>query len=351
MHNRSEHSLADEAQRARATVESHVTSAVEYIEANYEGTDRLAIVVRNRVTGETIQRLATAKKIVTPEFQAWLRHKNARGTDIYISQNVLGAEARTRTKGDIDAIRHVYLDLDRNGDEALERVQRSEQVPQPNYVIKTSRRKYQIIWKVDGLTANQAESLQRALVAEFDGDPAATDSTRVLRLPGFNNKKYEQDDHVTAQSYSSQTYSLADFRLPTDERHQQDRVFAETPMRGAQTGEVSQSERDWAFARRHLAGGEPPETLIQAIAHFRQDKADPEYYSRQTVTRAYASVALSRGDDPAEVERRVAEIATHQGNPETYATDTVSEMQGREWNEKWSQSNPMRSSGFYSLKC
>ncbi len=329
MHNRSEHSLADEAQRVRATVESHVTSAVEYIEANYEGTDRLAIVVRNRGTGETIQRLATAEKIVSPEFQAWLRHKNACGADIYISQNALCAGARTRTKGDIETIRHVYLDLDRNGDEALERVQRSEQVPQPNCVLKTSPRKYQIIWKVDDMTANQAESLQRAMVTEFDGDPAATDSTRVLRLPGFNNKKYERDYSVTAQSYSSQTYSLADFRLPTDERHQQSRVFAEKPMRGAQASEVSQSERDWAFARRHLAAGEPPETLIQPIAHFRQDKADPEYYSRQTVTRVYASVALSRGDDPAEVERCVAEIATHQRDPDTYARDTVSEMQGR----------------------
>jgi len=300
----------------------------------------LAIVVRNRATGETIQRLATAEKIVSPEFQAWLRHKNARGADIYISQNVLGAEARTRTKGDIDAIRHAYLNLDRNADEALERVQRSEQVPQPNYVLKTSPSKYQIIWKVDGVTANQAESLQRAMVAEFDGDPAATDSTRVLRLPGFNNKKYEQDYSVTAQSYSSQTYSLAHFRFPTDERHQQDRVIAETSMRGAQASEVSQSERDWGYAKRHLATGEPPENLIQTLADLRQDQRNPEYYSRQPVTRAYASVALSRGDDPAEVQRRVAEIATHQRNPDTYARDTVSEMQGRKMEREMESEQP-----------
>src|SRR5271169_1515547 len=87
----------------------HSLGAVEYLERNYEPSDRLAIVVRNRLTGETTQRLASAEKIASPHFQAWLRHKNARGADIYISQNVFGPEARTRSKADVDKIRHVYL--------------------------------------------------------------------------------------------------------------------------------------------------------------------------------------------------------------------------------------------------
>ena len=91
-------------------------------------------------------------------------------------------------------------------------------VPEPNYVINTSPHKYQVIWKVQGITPSQAEALQKAIVEQFDGDPAATDSTRTLRLPGFNNKKYRQDYLVTAQAQSMQTYSLADFRLATDER-------------------------------------------------------------------------------------------------------------------------------------
>ena len=62
------------------------------------------------------------------------------------------------------------------------------------------------------------------------------------------------------------------------------------------------------------------------IADFRQDKADPEYYSRQTVTRAYASVALGRGDDPETIRHQVAELLTHQRDPEAYAEATVSEM-------------------------
>ena len=46
-------------------------------------------------------------------------------------------------------------------------------------------------------------------------------------------------------------------------------------VRGVQVGEITQSERDWAYAKRHLANGESPEALIRSIAHFRQDKARP----------------------------------------------------------------------------
>jgi hypothetical protein len=131
----------------------------------------------------------------------------------------------------------------------------------------------------------------------FDGDPAATDSTRTLRLPGFNNKKYGQEYLVRAQAQSTQTYSLADFRLPSDEREHHGRGYEPSTVRGVQAAEITQSERDWAFAKRRLANGESPEALIQTIANFRPDKPNPEYYSRQTVTRAYASVALSRGEE------------------------------------------------------
>ena len=92
------------------------------------------------------------------------------------------------------------------------------------------------------------------------------------------------------------------------------------------SGSLSEGWGSENYARRHLAGGVGPERLIQTIAHFRHDKDNPEYYSRQTVTRAYASVALGRGDNLAEVQQRVAELSTHQRNPESNARRTISEM-------------------------
>ena len=53
------------------------------------------------------------------------------------------------------------------------------------------------------------------------------------------------------------------------------------------SGRKSQSEHDWAYAKRALARGDDPETVIQRIADFRsEDKADPGYYARHTVMKA-----------------------------------------------------------------
>ena len=300
--------------------------AVEYIERNYQSSDRLAIVVRNRLTGETTQRLASAEKIANNDFQAWLRHKNAQGADIYISQNALRSDARTRSKADVDKIRHVYLDLDKNGEDAITKIGNSSVVPEPSFVIGTSPHKYQVIWRVADMAPIEAEALQKAMVTEFGGDPAATDSSRVLRLPGFQNKKYPKDYLVEAYAGSNQTYGLPDFKVPTDDRQSEIRTIDQTKDHGRKTIEITQSERDWAYVKQQLSRGETPERLVKALTHFRQDKSSPDYYARQTVSRAYASIALSRGDKPSEIEQRVAQIATHQPHPETYAKQTIAEM-------------------------
>ena len=176
-----------------------VPSASEYILDNFEQTDRIAILVLNRNVGETIQRITSAQKASSPEFQAWLRYKNANGSDIYIGMNPLRQDASTRTKEDIESIRHVYLDLDRGGPEALKSLGHSSLVPKPNYVLTSSPGKFQISWKVEEMRLDEAEELLNVMAREFRGDPAATDATRVLRLPGFANKKYGTDFYVEAR--------------------------------------------------------------------------------------------------------------------------------------------------------
>src|SRR6202162_3635309 len=193
-----------------------VPSASKYILDNFEETDRIAMLVLNRDLGETIQRITSAQKAASPEFQAWLRYKNANGSDIYMGQNPLRTDASTRTKEDIESIRHVYLDLDHGGPDTLQSVENSSVLPKPNYVLTSSPGKFQIVWKVEGMSLDEAEGLLRAMAREFGGDPAATDATRVLRLPGFANKKYEADFYVEARRESTETYHLHDFKLHID---------------------------------------------------------------------------------------------------------------------------------------
>jgi hypothetical protein len=261
-------------------------SASEYILDNFKPTDRIAVLVLNRQLGETTQRITTAQKASSPEFQAWLRYKNASGADIYVGMNALQRHASTRTKDDIEKISHVYLDLDHGGAISLEALENSDLVPRPNYVLNTSPEKFQVVWKVEGMTIEEAEALNQAMVREFDGDPAATDSTRVLRLPGFSNKKYEPDFYVQARTESTQTYHLRDFKLRIDPhdapRHHREEVG---PKQLASSTTLSQSEHDWAYAKRALARGDDPEAIIRRIADYRGDQKHASY-ARRTVENA-----------------------------------------------------------------
>jgi hypothetical protein len=267
-----------------------IPSASEYILDNFEQADRIAMLVLSRDFGETIQRITSAQKAASPEFQAWLRYKNANGSDIYIGMNPLKRDASTRTKEDIESIKHVYIDLDHGGSEALEAIENSSVVPKPNYVLNSSPEKHQVVWKVEGMNLEEAEGLLRAMAREFGGDPAATDATRVMRVPGFANKKYEADFYVEARRESAEMYRLHDFKLHIDSqdspRHNYDnRVKRNSSMRT----HLSQSEQDWAFAKRALARGDDPEEVIRRIADYRgDDKQDPIYYARLTVGKAQA---------------------------------------------------------------
>jgi len=107
----------------------------------------------------------------------------------------------------------------------------------------------------------------------------------VLRLPGFANKKYETNFFVEVRKESAQSYRLRDFKLnidPQDSSSYNDHERA----KGASSSRanLSQSEHDWAFAKRALARGEPLEEVIRRIAQYRAAfKSNPLYYARHTV--------------------------------------------------------------------
>jgi len=279
---------------------SFIPSASEYILDNFEPTDRIAMLVLNRDFSETIQRITSAQKAASPEFQAWLRYKNANGSDIYIGMNPLKKDASTRTKEEIESIKHVYIDLDHGGPEALETVENSSVVPKPNYVLNSSPEKHQVVWKVEGMSLDEAEGLLHAMAREFGGDPAATDATRVLRIPGFANKKYETNFYVEARRESTETYHLRDFQLHIDSQDSPRHNYNNRAKReSSPRTNLSQSEHDWAFAKRALARGDDPEEVILQIAQHRAgDKADPQYYARLTVQKAQAEMGRAQQQNP-----------------------------------------------------
>lgn len=268
-------------------------TASEYILALHEPEDRVAALLVNRRRGQSLQRIASAQTVAAPDFQKWLADRNRAGSDVFVGMNPLKEGATTRTKESLRDIRHVYLDLDENAEAALASVRDSLDVPAPNFVLDTSPHRHQVVWKIEGVDIAQGESLLRALANQFGGDTAATDATRVLRLPGFANLKHtdEQDFRVRANQEADRVYTLRDFSIP-DDSPDFDRAAGDIqPVRVLPRRHKSQSEADWAYAKRALARGDDPDEIVRRIADYRaHDKHDPEYYARRTVLKARAEL-------------------------------------------------------------
>jgi len=273
-------------------------SAADYILDNFEPDDRLAVVLIDRSSGVVTQRIASARQIASPEIQEWLKSENRSGRDVFVSMNALHEQARGRTREDVMVIRHLYLDFDENGTASVRQLRDREDMPEPNYLVNTSPDHWQVSWKVRGFGKEQAEEMMRGMVREFGADPAATDSARVMRIPDFTNHKRHPGHMVRMEHLSSATYSPDQFpRLEHEDRRSgtPSRDPGSSETRRPPRGLLSQSERDWAYARRALSRGEPPDSVVSAIVRYRHgEKPDVEYYARHTVEKAAASLGPPR---------------------------------------------------------
>ena len=124
--------------------------------------------------------------------QAWLRAMNAHRFNVYVSVNAIGAGRRSRTRDAVVGIRHVFLEVDREGPGVLRRVEGRADLPSPSYVLHSSENRLHIFWRVQGFDADCVECLQKHLANELRTDPAATPITQTTRMPGYDNHKYDE---------------------------------------------------------------------------------------------------------------------------------------------------------------
>jgi len=124
-------------------------------------------------------------------------------------------------------------------------------------------------------------------------DIAATDCSRVLRYPGFLNLKYSPPWRVSVQHFGTGHESITPTSFPRMAFLEEPQAtLLQEPLRSrAAGGALSQSERDWACAKRSLALGRPEEAVIAQIAANRTDKPNPLYYARLTVRKAALAIA------------------------------------------------------------
>jgi len=267
--------------------------AAEFLTRSFGPNETMAIVVR-RISPSTIaQRIVTMERALQPRYLSWLAHENAAGANIYVAANPLAPGSRKRTKECIAEVRHLYLDLDTDGEAKIAALRTVNTVPIPTAIVSTSAGKYQVLWRVKSFQFEQQESLLKLLAITFGGDPACTDCNRVLRLPGFLNQKYTPAPVVTVEYPSESTSRFEDFQLD-DSVPNRDLIRRQIGTRSA-TRKHSNSEQDWAWIPGELARGRDPVKLTRALAERRVDKSDPVYYAQRTVDVASAWLWLKDG--------------------------------------------------------
>jgi hypothetical protein len=266
-------------------------SAGDYVRELHRLEDHVAVLVRNRGQNRTTQRILPADVVAGESFQSWLAEQNRNGADVFIGMNPVKSGSKYRTKEHIREVRHLYVDLDEDAGVSLQGIRTSGDVPDPNFVLDTSPGKHQVVWSVEGFAAKEAESVLRSLASYYGGDPAATDISRLLRLPGFRNHKYKDEFIVRAVHEGDAIHRPGDFRIQEDSPDSPRRIEQSSAHRKLSSGHRSQSEADWAYAKRALARGDDPARIIHQIADYRaEDKADPLYYARLTVIKAQLSI-------------------------------------------------------------
>lgn len=271
----------------------NTTMATDFLIRCFLPGETIALLLRREEPARIAQRVVRLEQATSPAYLRWLAHENARGVNVYVAANPLRPGSRKRTKECIAEVRHLYLDIDYDGDARIASLRASDDVPEPNAVVSTSPGKYQVLWSVEGFDFAVQELMLKRLASAFGGDTACTDCNRVLRIPGFDNAKYTPASSVTVEYLSTLTAAPEDFRLT--ESLSSVALSLRGPARLSATAKHTRSEQDWKWVLTELFGGRDAAELAQMLAVRRADKPNPFYYAQRTVDIASARLALLAG--------------------------------------------------------
>lgn len=268
-------------------------TAADFLTRFFAPGETIALLLRRDNDQRTTQRVVRLEQALAPAYLRWLAHENHDGANVYVAANPLRSGSRRRTKESIASVRHLYIDIDTDGDARIGALRASDAVPTPTVILSTSPGKYQALWRVDGFDFEQQETALKYLAIAFGGDPACTDCNRVLRLPGFLNCKYSPAHFVAVDYPCDSVWNPTDFRLDTPAIHAALRL--REIARPLQPGKHTHSEQDWAWVLEELSYGKDAGKLTHALAERRCDKSNPLYYAQRTVDMASARLWLLEG--------------------------------------------------------
>ena len=267
--------------------------AAQFLTRSFAFSETIALLLRRGDGVRPQQRIVTVEQVLQARYLAWLAHQNQTGANVYVSGNPLIPGSRKRTKEFIASVRHLYIDIDTDGEARLAALRASDLVPTPNAILSTSPGKYQALWRVAGIGFESQERMLKSIAVAFGGDSACTDRNRVLRLPGFFNQKYSPAHLVTVEYPVERTYLANDFKL--DQIPGSPALSFSASARELSPAKHSLSEEDWVWTLSELSRGKDAAQLTRTLALRRSDKPNPLYYAQRTVDMASARLWLAEG--------------------------------------------------------
>lgn len=207
---------------------------LRFLRAAFQPDDWIAVLLKRHDTGEAVQRVGPVAMMLDPRFQSWLRFKNAHGFNVFVSVNALRPGRRSRTRESVSAVRHVFLDADKDAERVLSTIERRSDLPAPSFIVRSSEGRGHVLWRVRDVPVERAEAVQRWLARELGTDAAATSAAQMTRLPGFLNHKYAPAQFVAMK------YGPARRACTVDS----------FPEVSAAVAAVTPANRDWPYRRR-----------------------------------------------------------------------------------------------------
>ena len=189
--------------------------SVQFLRTAYRPDDWIAVLLKGSDSGAITHRVAPVSWIARPSSQTWLHEENAYDRNIYVSINAITPGQQSRQRRAICAVRHLFLDIDRDAASVIGAIETRRDLPRPSYVIASSRDRAQVFWRIRDFTKEAAQALQKQFARELGGDPAATSCAQMARLPGFVNHKYIPAPLVTIEyRHRHRSYAPSDFPAP-----------------------------------------------------------------------------------------------------------------------------------------
>lgn len=161
---------------------------VRFFRAAFAPGDSIGVLLKTYRTGQVIQRIVPVTAATTNRFQAWLRHLNSRGWNVYVGVNAY-RPGRSRAREAVADVRHLFLEEDLDGPGLLAALSTRRDLPPPSYVLHSSPGRLHVLWRVREVVPSRVELLQKQLARELRTDRAATSCAQTTRVPGFLNHK------------------------------------------------------------------------------------------------------------------------------------------------------------------